>query len=77
MNQTRDILNVYAGACADGHHVWEWSGGANCGCEPEGCCSIPVYQCTRCWDYDYGVNEEARKIRADCAEWKRENLHDL
>lgn len=48
-------------------------GGANCGCifydgedRCEGQCSIPVLQCTRCGDCDYGDNAEAEEKRSSC-----------
>jgi hypothetical protein len=41
-------------------------GGMNCGCEG-GCCSVPVYVCSRCGDSDYGDNPEAFEKRAACA----------
>lgn len=40
-------------------------GGRNCGCEG-GCCSVPVYVCTRCGDSDYGDNAEAAQTKAEC-----------
>lgn len=40
-------------------------GGCNCGC-PDGSCSVPVHECTRCKDSDYGNNEEAADVRAMC-----------
>lgn len=51
-------------------------GGCNCGClfsddeghELPGACSVPVLQCTRCGDVDYGDNDDARRVREDCAE---------
>ena len=43
------------------------SGDRNCGCEG-GCCSVPVYVCSRCGDCDYGDNVEAREIKAACDE---------
>jgi hypothetical protein len=47
-------------------HKWIFAGGANCGCA-DGSCSVPVHQCDRCGDYDYGENEEAKSVRAECA----------
>lgn len=41
-------------------------GGMWCGCEG-GACSVPVLQCTRCGDCDYGDNAEAAEKRAACA----------
>lgn len=46
-------------------HKWEFYGGRNCGCEGGGC-SVPVYRCSVCEDYDYGENAEAAEIRARC-----------
>jgi hypothetical protein len=43
------------------------SGGMNCGCDG-GCCSVPVYVCTRCGDSDYGDNLEALERRTACAQ---------
>ncbi len=48
-------------------HKWVFEGGSWCGCK-DGGCSIPVHKCESCADYDYGDNDEAREIRADCAE---------
>lgn len=42
------------------------AGGRNCGCEG-GCCSVPVYVCSRCGDCDYGDNAEAVEKRSLCA----------
>lgn len=54
--------------CAILGHVWAFaSGGMNCGCV-DGSCSVPVYQCQSCGDYDYGDNAEANDKRAWCAE---------
>jgi hypothetical protein len=49
-------------------HVWTLVGGANAGCRDECCCSVPVYRCDRCGDYDYGENAEAVDIRKRCRE---------
>lgn len=51
--------------CAVLGHKWEFSGGANCGC-PDGACSVPVHECDACGDCDYGDNDEADEVRADC-----------
>lgn len=50
--------------CAEVGHRWVHIGGRNCGC---GQCSIPVYECSRCKDCDYGENAEARDKIAKCA----------
>jgi hypothetical protein len=54
--------------CAElGEHDWQSLGGRNCGCRPDGCCSVPVNTCSRCGDCDYGDNDDARAILARCA----------
>lgn len=55
-----------AATCAELGHDWQSVGGCNCGCHDEADCSVPVHQCTRCQDYDYGQNDEAGRIRAEC-----------
>lgn len=63
-----------AATCAElGRHDMQSTGGANCGCEG-GCCSVPVHQCTRCGECDYGENEEARDVRRACAEKRGDPL---
>jgi hypothetical protein len=47
-------------------HKWVFAGGRNAGCGPDCGCSVPVHQCEGCGDYDYGDNEEADKILAEC-----------
>ena len=60
---TRDYLFV---GCERGHD-WQSIGGCNAGCDPDYCgCSVPVNVCARCGDSDYGDNDEAEKVRADC-----------
>lgn len=44
-------------------------GGANAGCCADCACSVPVHSCRRCGACDYGVNEEAREVVAEC--WER------
>lgn len=63
MNMARDWLHV---GCEKGHD-WHSRGGCNAGCHDECSCSVPVNFCTRCGDCDYGDNEEAKQVRADCA----------
>lgn len=54
--------------CRELGHDWHSCGGANAGCGHPGCsCSVPVHECRRCGDCDYGDNEWAKKTRADCA----------
>lgn len=49
-----------------GEHDWKSIGGCNAGCGELCGCSVPVHQCTRCGDCDYGENAEAEQVRADC-----------
>jgi hypothetical protein len=59
----RDWLFV---GCERGHD-WKSVGGCNAGCDRFFCfCSVPVNECRRCGDCDYGENEEADKVRASC-----------
>lgn len=58
----RDFLFV---GCERGHD-WQSVGGCNAGCHEECSCSIPVHQCRRCGDCDYGANAEAEQVRLDC-----------
>ena len=55
--------------CAEVGHLWISLGGCNCGCV-DGACSVPVNECARCKDCDYGDNLDADKTRARCAELK-------
>lgn len=58
---------IAAGPCREYGHDWQLYGGANAGCG-DGCgCSVPVNKCSKCGDYDYGDNDEARLVRSDCA----------
>lgn len=54
------------GSCTDIGHDWQSIGGCNCGCHPDACCSVPVLQCTRCGDCDYGDGTEANEQRERC-----------
>ena len=57
-----------AATCGEmGRHDWQSVGGRNCGCK-DGQCSVPVHECSRCGDCDYGENEDAREVRRECAE---------
>lgn len=47
-------------------HRWKFVGGRSCGCEDRGGCSVPVYRCEGCGDYDYGNNQEADEVRRLC-----------
>ncbi|KAA5603963.1 hypothetical protein F1188_18250 [Roseospira marina] len=57
-----------AAPCAEVGHDWVPLGGANAGCGPDCCCSIPVHECRRCGDCDYGDNDEAIEIIRACRE---------
>lgn len=59
----RDILNLYDCNAA---HDWKSRGGCNAGCSKDCACSVPVHECTRCGDCDYGINAEAIEIRKHC-----------
>lgn len=57
-----------AGPCREYGHEWRFLGGKNAGCGFDGCqCSVPVYQCRKCGDCDYGDNEEASDVIVACA----------
>jgi hypothetical protein len=47
-------------------HDWQHVGGVNSGCYKDCDCSVPLYQCSHCKDYDYGDNEEAVTMRENC-----------
>jgi hypothetical protein len=54
-------------------------GGCCASCDDEAglcSCSVPVHKCTRCGDCDYGENEAADQIRADC-KLKRDPLFEF
>ena len=48
-------------------HIWRHIGDCNAGCAC-GSCSVPVHECKRCSDCDYGDNDEASDTRQRCAE---------
>jgi hypothetical protein len=53
--------------CSNGHK-WKFKGGKNCGCHPDASCSLPVHECERCGDCDYGDTAEAHRIIRACPE---------
>lgn len=62
---------IAQGPCRNYGHDWQFSGGANAGCDSrngDNCCacSVPVHTCTKCGDCDYGDNAEADEVRCDC-----------
>lgn len=60
----RDILNLYD--CRKEGHDWKSRGGCNAGCCDDCACSVPVHECTRCGDCDYGQNEWREQTVAEC-----------
>ncbi len=57
-----------AAPCVEVGHDWMFVGGANAGCGPDCCCSVPVRECRRCGDCDYGDTDEAKEIMRVCRE---------
>ena len=49
--------------CRDLGHNWQSIGGCNCGCHEDASCSVPVNECARCKDCNYGENEDAHVMR--------------
>lgn len=61
-------LQKAQGSCAETGHDWRFIGGKNAGCDEDGCgCSVPVHECAKCGDCDYGDNAEATETVARCA----------
>lgn len=59
----RDFLWV---GCEKGHD-WISMGGKNASCDTDACgCSVPVNECSRCGECDYGDNEDADEVRKYC-----------
>lgn len=52
--------------CEDGNHQMRSVGGCNAGCSKDCACSVPVNECAMCGESDYGDNEDARDVRAEC-----------
>ena len=53
--------------CAEmGEHDWRFIGSCGCTCS-DGYCSVPVHECARCGDCDYGNNAEAAEVKLECA----------
>jgi hypothetical protein len=53
-------------SCTEIGHNWVSLGGCNCGCHEDAACSVPVHECTRCKDCDYGENADAAETRRCC-----------
>ena len=49
-------------------HEWVSAGGKCAMCCDTCSCSVPVYKCAVCGDYDYGDNDEAIETKRYCAE---------
>lgn len=65
--EVRRLERLAASAtCADLGHAWHSLGGCNAGCDDDCRCSVPVNECTRCGDCDYGDNIVADEVRASC-----------
>lgn len=63
---------IGAETCATAGHSWKFFGGKNAGCGLDCRCSVPVHQCERCGDSDYGDNTEADEAIARCAALQEE-----
>jgi len=57
---------INQGPCLEYGHDWNSIGGACAGCSNDCCCSVPVNVCSKCGDCDYGDNQEADQIKAEC-----------
>lgn len=53
--------------CYSGNHDWRHIGGCNAGCDDYYVCSVPVNECAKCGDCDYGQNPDADEIRERCS----------
>ncbi|QIG70743.1 hypothetical protein EVB91_192 [Rhizobium phage RHph_I1_18] len=58
---------MLSATCIEAGHDWVSIGGANAGCCRDCGCSVPVFQCKRCGDCDYGDNEYAPDVISNCA----------
>ena len=61
--------------CAEVGHDWKHIGGSNAACSRGGncVCSVPIHECVKCGDCDYGDNAEAAQIISDCVFIDEEN----
>lgn len=60
---------VAAAHCGEVGHTWKHIGGRNANCTECAAfcsCSIPVHECTKCGDCDYGENAEAWSTMIYC-----------
>lgn len=51
-----------------GRHDWQSTGGCWAACCADCSCSVPVHQCARCGEQDYGENAAAIEVIQECAE---------
>ena len=58
---------IAAAPCKSVGHDWQSIGGANAGCGRDCSCSVPVNECARCGDCDYGDNDDAAEVRKECS----------
>lgn len=61
-------LQKAQGTCAATGHDWRHIGGKNAGCCDDCGCSVPVHECAKCGDCDYGDNTEAVRTLSRCNE---------
>jgi hypothetical protein len=59
---------IAQGSCQQYGHGYRSIGGCNAGCGPLCGCSVPVNECIKCGDCDYGDNDDARAVRRLCEE---------
>lgn len=59
---------IAQGPCIEVGHDWKHIGGRNAACPRGGdcICSVPVHECTKCGDCDYGVNDDADRTLIAC-----------
>lgn len=61
-----DMQRIRREVCAKLGCKMEFKGGRNAGCG-DGCdCSVPVHECERCGDSDYGDTPEGLEIIREC-----------
>lgn len=58
---------IASGPCRQVGHSFKHIGGCNAGCNDWCGCSVPVNECTKCGDSDYGQNDDADRVRSMCA----------
>jgi hypothetical protein len=73
-NVARLEREVARAHCSEVGHDLKHIGGRNAGCLNRDCaCSVPVHECSKCGGCDYGDNEEADQVRAQCP--NRDHIH--